>query len=1167
MRLIGMRFMGIGPYENEYSIDFAALNRSHIFLIEGETGSGKSTILDCISFALYGAVSVDDASKDRLRSRFLDTQQTPSFVDLIFEIDGAYYRVRRQPQYDRQKLRGTGTVTVNAKGALWKLDAGFADLVRRTRAGADGGDGSADRYFDYAEAGGHGEALATQARDTGAEIIRLLHLNRDQFSKTVMLAQGQFSGFLKCKPEERTKLIKDLFSADIYEQIQKILDDMRKKRSADVDARRRNAVGAIVEAKDNAERIAELAVQCGVADDETNDGDEADDIDDSIDVDGDDVDNADTPGDNVGDETDAAGADDDNISGDDAAWCLTDDGDLAEPAMGADDIVATIGERLRQTNETSDAVLRHCGDTVRTAASDLAVARERLDTVQRLRSLAADERTAAERNDRLAARAEEMRKNRDRLERSRKAGPVVQAQRECAALSVQRGKQERRLEECKEQLARYDSAETMTEAREAALRKAAERPVAEAALDSARTLRERIGKADAARKQAETAVAAVSQRERQVTAAAAALAALETSEAVNEQLQDVIRQEAAAAQLNERLDEANNRLDHARRRDTAERKLHELEDAALLAGRGHHEAEAAYKRAQAAYRAAGAAAFARLLEDGHPCPVCGALEHPTPTVAPADAPDETRLDQFDTAVSDALKAFEAAKSSVLVQRKTIETESALAGGLSVEQAQSAVNELQQRITESEALADRHKALAERLFAIRDAEQADTQARQQLEIARNNAENARRLADAAAELCLDDTTGRPVTLDVVELREQQAQQAIDECERQRTIADRLGDRLDQRATWERQTAEAEATLRTLGKQFATAIANRDRLAAANGFADVDEARLSMLPEQEATRLQQILDDYDAQVSIAEADLTRIRRELDGLARTPVAERLLGEGAHDATVGPGAEPGTGHDAADAPTTTDRAGFLAAIAALDETAAADRVAAAEQTHETAIRMEEQARSLDDTRRRRAATLATQLRDWAKASADYAPVRDMALLAGGKAGSLANDGLSLVTYAVTERFRDVLDRANEILKDIRGGVYELRLGTHEGRAAKTGLPIEVFDRRSEQSTEATTLSGGETFFVSLALSLALADIIQAENGGISMDTLFIDEGFGSLSDDYLDDVLAVLRSISRTRDIGVISHVGRLKDQIAERISVTRINEDSASRLTVTV
>ena len=232
------------------------------------------------------------------------------------------------------------------------------------------------------------------------------------------------------------------------------------------------------------------------------------------------------------------------------------------------------------------------------------------------------------------------------------------------------------------------------------------------------------------------------------------------------------------------------------------------------------------------------------------------------------------------------------------------------------------------------------------------------------------------------------------------------------------------------------------------------------------------------------------------------------------------------------------------------------------------AEALEASRLRRDEAMRLQSTAATLDAERRRYASQLRVMASDWRQAMVSYAPIRTMALLAMGDRNSPAAHKVSLITYAVTERFRDVLDRANELLKDIRGGIYELRLGDHEGRAGgKTGLPIEVLDRRTDIATEPSTLSGGETFFVSLALALALADVIQAENGGVSMDTLFIDEGFGTLSDEFLDDVMDVLRGIARGRDIGIISHVGRLKGQIAERITVERVSENAESRLSVTI
>lgn len=107
MKLIGLKFQGVGPYKGEFSIDFAALTRSHMFLIDGETGAGKTTILDCITFALYGNISGNTegrngaGDKQRLRSRFLDGTAEKTYVDLIFEEGGRYYKVYRSPEYPR----------------------------------------------------------------------------------------------------------------------------------------------------------------------------------------------------------------------------------------------------------------------------------------------------------------------------------------------------------------------------------------------------------------------------------------------------------------------------------------------------------------------------------------------------------------------------------------------------------------------------------------------------------------------------------------------------------------------------------------------------------------------------------------------------------------------------------------------------------------------------------------------------------------------------------------------------------------------------------------------------------------------------------------------------------------------------------------------------------
>ena len=109
MQLRTLTVQALGPFAGRHTVDFAALAASGLFLLDGPTGSGKSTLIDAVVFALYGKVASADASDDRLRSAYA-ADDVPTVVDLTFEVASGVYRVRRSPGYDRPKKRGTGTV-------------------------------------------------------------------------------------------------------------------------------------------------------------------------------------------------------------------------------------------------------------------------------------------------------------------------------------------------------------------------------------------------------------------------------------------------------------------------------------------------------------------------------------------------------------------------------------------------------------------------------------------------------------------------------------------------------------------------------------------------------------------------------------------------------------------------------------------------------------------------------------------------------------------------------------------------------------------------------------------------------------------------------------------------------------------------------------------------
>ncbi len=157
----------------------------------------------------------------------------------------------------------------------------------------------------------------------------------------------------------------------------------------------------------------------------------------------------------------------------------------------------------------------------------------------------------------------------------------------------------------------------------------------------------------------------------------------------------------------------------------------------------------------------------------------------------------------------------------------------------------------------------------------------------------------------------------------------------------------------------------------------------------------------------------------------------------------------------------------------------------------------------------------------------------------------------------------VALTTYVLRHWFGQVVAAANVRLPVMSSGRYELkRIDEGENKRQRAGLTLSVIDRHTGEERSPKSLSGGETFYTSLALALGLADVVKAEAGGVDLDTLFIDEGFGSLDADTLDQVMGVIDELrDRGRVVGIVSHVADLKDRIAERLEVRRIGDGSSA------
>jgi exonuclease SbcC len=180
-------------------------------------------------------------------------------------------------------------------------------------------------------------------------------------------------------------------------------------------------------------------------------------------------------------------------------------------------------------------------------------------------------------------------------------------------------------------------------------------------------------------------------------------------------------------------------------------------------------------------------------------------------------------------------------------------------------------------------------------------------------------------------------------------------------------------------------------------------------------------------------------------------------------------------------------------------------------------------------------------------------ELRAWAD------QVTALADLVNGRGSNTLR--MRLQSFVLAARLEQVAEVASRRLVEMSGGRYTFLHSDAQGRhGARGGLGLDVFDEYTGVRRPTKTLSGGESFMASLALALGLADVVTAESGGVQLDTLFVDEGFGSLDPQSLDAVMTVLDELRRGgRTVGVISHVEELRTRIPTRLEVVTGREGS--------
>ena len=1067
MRLESMTLQAVGPFAGQFTVDFAALGASGLFLLEGPTGAGKSTLIDAVVFALYGKVASDDASADRVRSAYVDSD-VESYVDLTFETGAGRFRVRRTPAFDRAKKRGSGTVRQQASVRLWRLPA----------------EGTGDGL----EA--QGEVVATRLDEVGAEIQRIVGLDRTQFVQTIVLPQGEFARFLRADPEDRRGLLQKIFGTEVYERMQARLVELRR------DADRATAVTrALVD-----DRVAHLAGAAALDDEALAPVRDA-------------VARA-LVGRRAGDRAAQAGVDRAGSVVDDVTAALAGPlGELTEAAgRRAQDAVraAQAHGAARDAAEVAARVARLVQDRADLAAQlgmleEGADARDaslrRLEAARGARALrpllrAVDDATVA-----LDAAAKTLAAARD-VAPVDLAGLVPDPLPAPAAPVPHRGAGRPPEPDADDAVAQVRA--QLVGTHDETVRAAAALEHAVAVEESLQRLRTEVRVAQGTVEDHDTELAAhdawLALRPAEADALTSALTGARRTAATEAQRALAVRvaQERVAAHERVAL--------LVVRHDRAVREVEQGTAAALAAV----EREAA---ARAARIAGLAGELAADLRSGDPCPVCGGIEHPRP--AALDASHVT-AEQVAAAEQDRVAAeaeLGDARAALAAVRTELDAARAETEGTTAEAARDACGAAT-------------TALADARTAVQDAERLTRELQEHTD-ATEQRRRSRALAAAARDTAAALVDVRTTALAEAEAVVAQARAGHPTVAARHTeLVERASVAADLRAALDGWLAAATDEVR-----------RRTELDAArteHGFVDEAAARSADLPDATAAALEDAVREHDT-------TLARVRHRLDELAADPL---LAGLGRSDDAAGSQRDlaPGAGPEALLAAVRT-AAEAAAAVEhdARERARAADTEAGVAQARASAA--QSAAQGVLDAIEQHVALLGRS-----------APVLRLAGLASGTGGD-NGAGLSLATYVLVRRFEDVVAAANARLVGMSDGRFELvRSDQKEDvRSRRQGLAMRVLDHRTEQERDPRTLSGGETFYVSLCLALGMADVVTAEAGGIDLGTLFVDEGFGSLDPHTLDQVLSELdRLRAGGRVVGVVSHVETLKQTIADRIEV---------------
>ncbi|MBZ0266365.1 AAA family ATPase [bacterium] len=1140
MRPLRLIMTAFGPYAGREELDFRMLGEHDFFLIHGPTGGGKTTILDAITFALYGKTSGGERDGSQLRSHFAYKEQV---TEVIFEysLGDMIYRVERQPGQERAKKRGDGTTWQNPNAVLFSLDNNYEIL----------------------------DNIVNGDSKVSDKIVDLLGFNADQFRKVIVLPQGKFQQLLLSGPAEREEIFKMLFGTEFYTILENRLKEEAKKLSDDAaDIRKRKAERLqFVECESVEEletRIMNNSNQISISQLELKKAIE-------------------------------------ELTAKDKAFKL---GEKAKEVLDELNLASEIVNQIEKGQVGQESRIKQKNQAVKAEGlkpykHNLDIAKRSLEehTIELNKTI--EGKIAAENRLRVVLNNKSAQEEREyRLKAALAAQEVQPVKEKRDSILEEKATIQKNQIEFSEQLAELQEQENNA----AGLFQAEEhkKPERDDAIRQFNMLQELIPVVDEFTKRKSMVTdqqSSVESRETELTQLKAENSELKSIiEQTGKQLESM---KATASSLNFSRSEVERlgkvvvwKTDHdnsTKELSRAEIKYSDIINELKEVEEEHKSYRESELQLRQKWHAGQAFLLAKELEDGEPCPVCGSIEHPNPSRSDEDIPSEEQLKSAEIQVQkieEKVKSKDNAKQKSLLElekyrQRITSLEDLLGDSLStkldlLEEELAAAKEKVKKSEEAEnqltSLNAQLQNLQNKLFtgeqnyeklskSVNDAQTTLTELRAELKSASeripkgiSNSEDLEtqihsleqkiKTQNAALEKSRTDLSqiqSRRVAKEAElegsrsHLNKIEAQLEIAETQFQKSLRDNgleseeqydrdwltkieRDELFDQIEDYKKVLSNTEEAVRQAGKDVEQVQKQNEKLIHAmessqtdfaqrlskSGFEDVVDYETAVLSEEELSILNQEIEEFTRKQIEAKSHFERAQKEAEGIEQ-PDLVNLKEE------------------------------LIQANSKRDE------------SYKAVEKLNHEKAQLEKTK----AAIRTLEEEFADFDKRHKIVGDLAEVASGKNAYRIN----LQRFVLRELLSQVLQFASERLKKMSAGRYQLFEDHHIQKGTRTGgLGIIVHDQYTGETREAKTLSGGESFLASLALALGLVDVVQSHSGGMSLDTIFIDEGFGTLDPEKLDNAIDTLKQLrQKGRLVGIISHVPELKRQIQTRLEIT--------------